>query len=401
MKIDFDDLFKSKPLSKQKAPDFLINQLNESLPDGLRYIQVKNGLCVIIPKNNERMIISGLELSLTDKQKKILGPNPSKEKILNYCYNSQNPIKIKNEKKIKLNGEEFDSNKLVIEPFSISNANGSFSLIPNKFPDDTKSIVLENENHSYQTKIERVPNDDPYEEKYISDTNKILSFIELFNNKTQKIKINFTFHFNIISTFKEILDCAYIYNGLIDNTTTINGEVFPSEENTDIKKIPQESIDLWTKAIDIEKKLEKKFKVSAHLNKEEIILILKLYKSLITNRPFREAMNLNSINFSYLNKKEAEKNFNKDIRLQYEKDEQINLFGEQINLFSITCVYHVMMVSIEEDDEEYKVRFKNTPNEKNSMIKMYFLNEQELKNYKEKHNVAEEFSHFTDGYNLY
>lgn len=401
MKADFDHLFKSNTkLYEIRVPNFVVDHLSESLCDNnLKYVQEENGVLLIVPNNKKQMKISGLHFSLTNEQKEILGHNPSVDKILRFSYNSQQPIKLTNQNKIMLNDKEVDINKFAVEPFSTSKTNGFFSIIPDIFP-KYESIVLKNQNHSYEMKITRVPNNDPYEEKFISNTDKVLSLIMYFNNKTKETRMKFDIHFDIPSTFKEIIDCAYVYNGLIDNTTTINGNNFPKERKENINKISPSAINLWEKATKIEKKLGKNFKVCARLNKEETILILKLYKSLIKHEPFCVPMKLKSINLSEPNVEEMNKVINNDICLQYDHIDIINLFGEQIDLFNTTCVYHVMIISIEKESNEYKVKFNNFPNKKSSMVKMYFIDEKERNNFKNKYDVRKEFLKYANSDSL-
>ena len=163
MKADFDHLFKSNTkLYEIRVPNFVVDHLSESLCDNnLKYVQEENGVLLIVPNNKKQMKISGLHFSLTNEQKEILGHNPSVDKILRFSYNSQQPIKLTNQNKIMLNDKEVDINKFAVEPFSTSKTNGFFSIIPDIFP-KYESIVLKNQNHSYEMKITRVPNNDPY-----------------------------------------------------------------------------------------------------------------------------------------------------------------------------------------------------------------------------------------------
>ena len=47
MFVDFNRVFKNKPQTQITAPAALVNYMNQSLPEGVKYVAQENGNCVI------------------------------------------------------------------------------------------------------------------------------------------------------------------------------------------------------------------------------------------------------------------------------------------------------------------------------------------------------------------
>lgn len=72
MKLSYSDLFEEKSLKAQKIPSTLIEYMNKTLKenDQFEYKQDANGICILKPKNDEKLLISNISFELNQKQKK-------------------------------------------------------------------------------------------------------------------------------------------------------------------------------------------------------------------------------------------------------------------------------------------------------------------------------------------
>lgn len=391
MTANFDRLFKAKPLREKKVPDFMLDYLNESLaPNDLKYIRGSEGTCILTSRNGKEDVISDLKIELTDKQKEILGPSPTIEDIFNFSYNSQQEIKTKEKSKFILNGHEIRSNQYMINPFSIDkNSKGVFSFKPLPFP-DYKDIILECSGYQYSFKLKRVPNLSIDDEKYISDENKILTLIFIYNRKKGLTKLTANFNNNVSGSFNEMVTFAYIYNGIIQGKTCLAGKTVPLTEKSDAPLISNETISVWKKIVELQIKFDKEFISTPLLDNLDVITVVKLYYSLIKKEPLKTFDKINSINLSKIDLDNYNSAYGKEIFLQFDNVIEINVFGEKLSLYMLSCVYHIKMGILNESDE-FKIDFDEVDGKKSFISSMFFLNEDQLKEYKKTHSVNNEF----------
>lgn len=69
MFVDFNRVFKGKPQSQLAVPPALIEYLNRSLPEGVKYVADETGNCVITGTDSS-FTLGGFSLDLTAEQKK-------------------------------------------------------------------------------------------------------------------------------------------------------------------------------------------------------------------------------------------------------------------------------------------------------------------------------------------
>ena len=58
MFTNFNDTFKNRKGSNSKIPREILNFLNKKIPSEFEYKEIKDGICIIIPKNGQLMKIS-------------------------------------------------------------------------------------------------------------------------------------------------------------------------------------------------------------------------------------------------------------------------------------------------------------------------------------------------------
>ena len=88
MFVDFNKVFKDKPKSQMSIPQPLVDYMNKSLPEGVKYVADENGNCEITSETDS-LSLGGFVFEPTEKQKKILGKNYTQQDVLDYLYNSQ------------------------------------------------------------------------------------------------------------------------------------------------------------------------------------------------------------------------------------------------------------------------------------------------------------------------
>ena len=146
MFVNFDEIFNDDPKSQFNIPASYINYLNKGLPTGLKYVIDKEGNYVIIPEGNE-IKIGGIKMILNEEQKKILGSKYTLDDILEYAYNSQQPIEIQPIEPgfIQINDKKISIDKLVENPLKpIRVTEGKAYMLPPKFEQEIKIKLAKN-----------------------------------------------------------------------------------------------------------------------------------------------------------------------------------------------------------------------------------------------------------------
>ena len=397
MKLNYSNLFDKKNFGLQTIPLTTLQYLNSTIiNDDFVYTDIQNGTCILTPKNHQTIKISNLRVDLSEKQKKILGRHPTLEEVLKYSYDFQENIQTQPSDSVCINDKTIPVNEFIYFPFSNSKVeNGKFIIIPDSF-EAIPPFTLIVENVEMEIQMKRIPNSDKNIQKYVGENKeKTLTMTVTYNTEDDSNSLNITYNLSNAKCYADFLSCAKIYNGIIDGKTLIKdiNKPFAKDGSANLK-INKFNIKTWEKIIEIERKLNCIFSPSLTIDYDEILTIEKLYKNLIENKPYKTGDKINTLTFT-TNPTEIERNLNKPLFFQFNSSAFVNLLGIKLELYAITCIYHMMIYKVEEDEvnNNYIARFK----ESNSGVKPYissmlFASEDKMNEFVSKNNVAEIFS---------
>ncbi len=195
MFINYKKAIHPKPLKSITHNREVVEYFNDRAPNGTRYIPTADGSLKLIGDVN--MQIGGMDIVLSDEQKKILGNNPSIVDIMEYIDNAQEAVDLQPVKKgyILINGEETSIDKIVLSPFSdVKYQYGKFKIIPK--PIQPFDIILSANGIIKKLKMQRVAVKSISERRYETIGNDIL-------------KISYITSLRLKKSLDEILSCGY------------------------------------------------------------------------------------------------------------------------------------------------------------------------------------------------
>lgn len=393
MKLNYSDLFDQKNLNLPQIPSGILDYLNKQLKrDDFKYTDNHNGMCVLTPNVQKKYEVSGVNFDLNNKQKAILGDNPTFFDIINYAYNFQEKITSETFEEIRVNGQNVSVKDFIKFPFSNSKViDGILFIEPDKFP-DIPPLTLSVDDLEIVFKIKRLPNIDNYTENYIgSNKNESLLFNFTYNVENKSNTVNLTYDLEKEKNFTGYLECAKMFNGLMNGEALIKeiGKPFmrKSESNFRIK------IGLWEKIVAIEKIFNCVFKPSLVIKHDEVIVVEKLYRSLVKNKPFKTNEKLKTLTFSK-RPAELEDKLKQSLCFMFNGSATVDIFGQKLDLFSITCTYHLVISNIEinKTNGKYTAYFKESDeNVTPFMSSMFFQNKNDMINFLENNDIANSF----------
>ncbi|MDR1687008.1 MAG: hypothetical protein LBS21_00145 [Clostridiales bacterium] len=386
MFVDFNRVFKEKPQTKMAVPSSIMGFISKSLPEGIKYTSDDDGTCTI-GSDGESFTISGFDLNLSEKQKEILGSNPSFSDVMRYLYNSQKPISLQEKKEgyITLNGRDFPIEKISYKPLNpVRYVSGSLSLFPYPFPNPFP-LTIGCEKYERKLYVSRVPNNSINIASFESKKDEPLRINYQFDEDSKTFTFNATLELKNAKTIKDIVESIFIYNAFFDGNFLFAGK--PLSFDTKSKKANtynEKNALFWDKVL----KLENYFGVVFLPPKEEInnqtaCLVEQLYQNLIMHNPTRESQNVNSINGIYdpnTNDSFLVELINKPIYFEFEVTEQILLFGVEIELNKLMGLFNAIITHYEVNEKEYTVFIDDEDSiKKRYVVSMFFKTEQELK----------------------
>lgn len=389
MFVDFNKVFNNKKTQTQMPiPPALINYLNQSLPQGVKYIAEDNGTCKIVSENGS-FTVGGCVFEPTKEQKKILGENYTQEDVVEYFYNMQKPIplKLKKDGYILLNGEEFPIDKIMYNPLKppIKYVCGSFVMSPPPFP-KLSNLKIGCEQYERELKISRIPHNSVYISAFESDKDEPLFISFFIDRRDEKITFNISFNLRNAKTIHDIVESTAIYNAFLQGNGTMLGKPFDSVDiSKDSKLFDEVSIMFWKKVLDIEKCLDVHFTPPKEdIDFETVLLIEKLYQNLINKTPVRDNHTINSIDGKReISSKTLDEVVGKPLYFEFEATSKMELFGVKKELPAIMGVFNAKLESYTQKGDKQKIIFADENSEKQRYTSvMYFKSEKDLKNFR-------------------
>lgn len=173
MFISYKKAIHPKPLKSIAHNREVVEYFNDRAPNGTRYIPSADGSLKLIGDVN--MQISGMDIVLSDEQKKILCNNPSLVDIMEYIDNAQEAVDLQPVKSgyILINGEETSIDKIILSPFSdVKYQYGKFQIIPK--PIEPFEIILSANGIVKKLKMQRVAVKSVSERRFETVDNEVI-----------------------------------------------------------------------------------------------------------------------------------------------------------------------------------------------------------------------------------
>ena len=374
---NFNSTFKENKKNNLKLPKEIIEILNNELPKELEYKEVDEGICAIVSANNKPMNIK-TKIKLPDIPEKIKKDIHGFEDVYEYLYRSQKKCEIIPDKdgniivnNSKIKAKDFIKNVRKDEEFE------KLELIPPPFPKAIKTKIKAG-NIVKEFDIER----QPYESMKIiflkSIQEKPIS-IKLYIKDESTVDLNININIRDLENVNEIVEVCEFYKGFLSGDIQL-GDVIT--EDIKVKKKSQnvfidKKIDFWKKTLEIEKKLNIKFNATK-INNQDYVWILKLYKSIIENVPFKISSKINSLEIEDTNFYEKTNEMLGEMMLfEYTKQEEIEVMGQRIKIYILERIYNYKVKEVKKYKEKIKLILEE---EKESFVaQKFFLTEEELK----------------------
>ena len=374
---NFNSTFKENKKNNLKLPKEIIEILNNELPKELEYKEVDEGICAIVSANNKPMNIK-TKIKLPDIPEKIKKDIHGFEDVYEYLYRSQKKCEIIPDKdgniivnNSKIKAKDFIKNVRKDEEFE------KLELIPPPFPKAIKTKIKAG-NIVKEFDIER----QPYESMKIiflkSIQEKPIS-IKLYIKDESTVDLNININIRDLENVNEIVEVCEFYKGFLSGDIQL-GDVIT--EDIKVKKKSQnvfidKKIDFWKKTLEIEKKLNIKFNATK-INNQDYVWILKLYKSIIENVPFKISSKINSLEIEDTNIYEKTNEMLGEMMLfEYTKQEEIEVMGQRIKIYILERIYNYKVKEVKKYKEKIKLILEE---EKESFVaQKFFLTEEELK----------------------
>lgn len=387
MFVDFNKVFKDKPQTQMAIPQPLVDYMNRSLPEGIRYVSDENGNCEITSETGS-LSIGGFVFEPTEKQIKILGKNYTQQDVLNYFYNSQKaiPLKLKKEGYILLNGKELPIEKMSFNPYmpvEIKYVEKTFWIYPSKFP-EAFPVKIGSDKYEREVLISREPNESVNIMSFKSSCDEPLKVQYFINENKKSITMNLSLNLIKASTVLDLVQATSIYNAFIDGKGTFLGHSLGFGLKDDsVKKFDERSISFWERVLEIEKILKVQFYPSQdNISAEDIYLVEQLYQSLVNRIPTRDNQRINSINgmwdFESMGQ-DINEMLGKPMFFRFECISHIELFGIKKDLPTLVGVVNAVLEEYKINGKKQEVTFADESQEKkrfNSI--MFFESEDEL-----------------------
>ena len=391
MFVDFNRAFKSKPQSQIAVPPAVVEYMNQSLPEGVKYVADENGNC-FISSTDTSFTLGGFSLELTNEQKRILGKNYTEKDVYEYSYNAQEPIHLRliKEGYVVLNGQEFPVDKMVHNPLvPIKYVSGSFYMLPPKFP-GAFDIRVGCDEYERTLKVSRIPNNSVSIWAFESEKADPLCLKYFVDREKKRMTLSISLNLGKAKSVKDILKSSSIYNAYLEGKGTLLGHKLECKLKTDnVKKYNEKSILFWKKVLKIEDYLEVSFiPPKENVDSRTVCLIEQLYQNFIHKNPVRDNQKINHIDgkwdFNDIGNDMSE-SLGKPFFFEFEAMSEFDLLGIKLELPSLICVFDAALQDCIMKGEKQRLVLTDESEEKERYTSiMCFKTEAELAEYKTK-----------------
>ena len=304
--------------------------------------------------------------------------------IYEYLYRTQKRCEIIPDENgnIKINNVEIKINDFIKNVIT-NDGIKSFELIPPNFPDAVK-INIRAGNIIKSFNVKRLPYES-MDKIYLKSIEERPICIKIYMSNDDSVDFNISINIEGIIDVKEIVDTCEFYKSFLNGDISLDdSEIKDIKYNETPKNIfIDEKINFWKKVLEVEKIFDKKFDACKIDLKDDYILILRLYKSLIEKKPYKIPEKINSITFD--NKENYDKCnqiIGTKMLIEYEREAECKIFGVKIHFFILERIYNCRIKNILEEKGKMKIIFDDYEKNSTFIARKCFLSKDKLENEK-------------------
>lgn len=382
MFIDFDKAFNENDTNH--IPIEVIKVLTDKLPEGFTY-DILDGEVLALKPTTEGIKLDGLKIDTTDPIFEGFVPKDIIEAV-EYLYRSQKKLKVKlnGEDELLINGKNFKVSNIIMNPLN-ENIEGKheISIIPPPF-EPPSELELETENVTQKFMVQRVPLAHMYKIKFESIDEGSFKISFIIDEKNKSFKFNYKIQFDKVISTLDMLNALKLYYGCLTNNFKINGhKVNAKKFNEKEAQSVLKNIALWEKIAVLEIKLNAKFNPDIGLDQEDVLIIEKLYRSLIENKPFKEFVSLNDFSMANLESNEQLQDIlgKEGIVFNLTQTAEINLLGAKLKLYMLTYLFDLIVIDFVKDNDVIKLLTIPSKGKKIYQSVKFYLNKSDLEIY--------------------
>lgn len=374
---------KNKPLDK--IPDPIMKALSKGLPNGFKYVQIDKDTCGVVPDGQNM----NFTFEFTNENE---FDAKSPEELMDYLYRSQKQLEVKS-KKIKVNGQEFDINDFIKQPFNntqFDEEDFSVILIPQKFPEPFDLPIGYGEEECIILKVQREPYANLRKALFKSIDMESLEITYLIDEIDKSMTMNLKMNLDKAKSIQEMIVVAKIYNsfksGKINiGSSIINGSVKMKGDASNI----DEFIAFWEKAVKLSDEFKMLFEPKDIVSKDEAKTINSIYESLVNHSDFEERVKTDVLTMTF-NKKMEPNDFlyKKELLLQFTEHKEWIVLERKIPLWCVTSLSEFKITDVEEVEEvegtafKYKININALSNDGILKKIRFFKNEKDVELYR-------------------
>lgn len=387
MFFDFKAAFKDRQFYKTNIPQSVLDVISKDLPKGFRYADMNNGLCRIETEDEFHIDVGNIKLPKTAKS--ILSADPLMSDIWSYAYNTQQKIEIQpyEDGCYIINGKAIKAEDFVKAPFdNIEFKETNFYLVPPSFPEPFPITIGSEEGCVLTIRIQRQPYESLTAMKFDSVANSAIEMSYIIDLKAEKATFSFSIARVEGKTIQDIVNANHIYNAFMYGKGTIMGETIPAcDPKANI--VSDEVVQFWDNVLELQKYLDKEFIPGDEITVNLVNKIKELYECFIRKKPFKRFENFNNITGSGYNEvANMREVIGKEVYFEISISDTFILFGVELKCYKLIGIFGATVKSIEAFDEndrdDYRIELEPTDGKNMYSATMYFLNEDELQEYK-------------------
>ena len=373
MFTNFNNTFKNSKKDKAKLPKEILDVLNRKVPEELEYKEIENGICGIVPKNSKTIKFT-TKIKLPEIPKEIKKQIHNFKDLYEYLYRTQKRCEIIPDENgnIKINVITDDGIK-------------TFELIPENFPKAVK-INIRAGNITRTFNVKRLPYES-MDKVYLKSIEEKPICIKIYMSNNDNVDFNISISIEGIKDIKEIVDVCEFYKSFLNGDISLDNSEIKDIKYKDVPKniFIDEKINFWKKVLEIEKVFNKKFNACKFDERDDYILMLRLYKSLIEEKPYKIPEKISSITFENKeNYDKCKKMIGSKMLIEYEREAECETFGKKIHFLVLERIYNCKIKNVLEEKDKVKIIFDDYEKNNTFIARKCFLTKGKLE--KEKIN---------------
>ncbi|TXR66515.1 abortive phage resistance protein [Bacillus sp. AR8-1] len=378
---NFKQAFKKDESKNAKIPQAVLDALSEDLPKGLKYVPIDNQQIKAVPEegNEIRITISSLKVKLPDGLKL-----NSPEELQEFLYRTQQKVQTDGES-IKINGEKKPLSELIKKPFQpqkIIPGKIKYEIEPQPFPEPNPlEVTYEEMGITKVFHVKRQPLADMKKSLFKTIDSDPIEIIFTIDEEDSSVAFNVNMMLSKVTSVEEIIKTIELYKGFLNGKVKL-ADVIQTPIMNEVDGIDSidDALRYWEKVSAIGKKLQLEFNPQEEIDEKGLLLVDRLYKSLIENAPYKMPVMIEKFTTTTseaLNKSEFSDG--KGMAFQYKNTEIFTLYGVKFNIFSAVALLNCKISNIETvETNKYKFNIEPAYGDSIEQASKHFISQEEL-----------------------